>query len=820
MLPSQNKTARTQASTRFTPEAILTLAGEIEGAGGNEVFAVCRTDGDGKISSVEVVARGSKSAVPALSSHFDRGDVIVHNHPSGTLNPSDADVEIAAQAGSAGVGSYIVDNAVSHVFVVAEPARKRAYRPVNVLEIEGVLDSGGKLGRLMEHFEPRPSQVQMAGDVAATLNDGGVMVAEAGTGVGKSFAYLVPAFAWALRNDERIVVSTATINLQKQLIDKDIPVVASLFRKPVKAVLVKGRGNYLCKVRLSEALDEEGLLADADHPLRRIAAWDESGSSGDRADLPFWPEDQVWNRICSEAESCLGLRCFHREECHLLSVRKAAADAQIVVANHHILFADLASRLRGAGYEQTAVLPAYRALVLDEAHAIESSATSLFSESLSKFSVYRRLARIRRKNRGREFGVAIRLLALPGFSSRRFDGLDRALSEARAAVADFEREALGLFGKERTVRLALRDPDNERRISGPAGALERALLAVSGILGDALDDCPDSLAQESAYFEAKASQRKLGELASLCAKFKEFDAHAETVFWLEKSRLSSGEIFVDFVASPLDIAATMRDAVFGKMRSSICTSATLSVGGSFDFWMNRTGLDRKREDLAARSYPSPFPFRTNALLAVDRGAPAPDNPDSRAYINRAVLRLIKASRGRALVLFTSYEALLSAYETAKPEMEALGIVCMRQGMDDRSRLLAAFRDDISSVLFATDSFWEGVDAPGETLSLVIICKLPFRVPTDPVQMARAEALEKRGGNSFMEISLPEAVIRFKQGFGRLIRHSEDRGAVVVLDPRLVTKRYGPVFVESLPECRLLVDGLDVIEREVGRFLDA
>lgn len=838
------------SSARFTEEAILALAQEIEAAGGNEVFAVCRTDESGKVAFVEVVARGSKSAVPALASHFGRGDIIAHNHPSGTLLPSDADVEIAAQAGAAGVGSFIVDNAVSRVFVVAEPARARAYRPIDAEEISGVLDSGGKLSRLMEHFEPRDSQVRLASDVSRVLSDGGLLVAEAGTGVGKSFAYLVPSFAWALRNEERVVVATATINLQRQLIDKDIPIVASLFRKPVKAVLVKGRGNYLCKLRLAEALDEEGLLAGEEHPLRRIAAWDQAGCSGDRSDLPFWPEDQLWSRVCSEAESCLGLRCSKRDNCHLLAVRKAAADAQIVVANHHLLFADLSARLRGAGYEQTAVLPAYRALVLDEAHALESSATSLFSDRLSRFSVYRRLSRLKRRTRGRDFGIVLRLSTLPGFPAASLGGLDAALQDSRAAMSDFEAQALGLFARaaavasaaygaagygaaadsaaapasagarDRSIRLSTADAETARRIAGPAQALERSLRAVMRILGDALEDCPESVAQETVYFEAKAALRSIGESAELCARFKEFETHPETVFWIEKGKTGSGEVFLDFIASPLDIAGIMKEAVFGKMRSSVCTSATLSVGGSFDFWMRKTGVEASREDLVHRTYPSPFPFRTNALLAMDSGAPPPDSPTFRAYTNRAVLRLLVASGGRALVLFTSYEALLSAFEAARPEMEKLGIACLRQGMDDRSRLLTAFRNDITSVLFATDSFWEGVDAPGETLSLVIICKLPFRVPTDPVQMARSEALEKKGGNSFMEISLPEAVIRFKQGFGRLIRHSEDRGAVAVLDPRIVTKRYGRIFVESLPECRLLVDKFDAVEKEVGRFLDA
>jgi ATP-dependent DNA helicase DinG len=341
-------------------------------------------------------------------------------------------------------------------------------------------------------------------------------------------------------------------------------------------------------------------------------------------------------------------------------------------------------------------------------------------------------------------------------------------------------------------------------------------------LSDALDtglsDGPEELAQERAVYEARLYLRWLGETASFCAKFKDFGDSPETVFWMEKGKTGQGETFIRYSETPLDITGLMDEAVFTKFRAIVCTSATLSVGDSFDFWKGRVGLARSAAAVETAVYPSPFPFRTNALLAVDAGAPGPESPAYRAYIDSAVPRLLEASRGHALVLFTSYEAMKSAYEAAVPKMAELGITLLRQGEDERSKLMDAFKEDLTSVLFATDSFWEGVDAPGETLQLVVICKLPFRVPTDPVQLARSEAVEKRGGNAFMEISLPEAVIRLKQGFGRLIRHSEDRGAVVILDSRIATKRYGQLFIQSLPECRLLADGLDAISREVAKFL--
>jgi len=398
-----------KASERFTEEARIILRDAIADAQGNEVFAAGSLNGKGLVETVTVAARGRKDSVPALSGFLERGDVLIHNHPSGMLTPSEADMSIASRSGDNGIGSYIVDNLVEEVYVVAEPIRTRPLIAIDENQLAGLLENGGKLASRLHGYEARPCQLELVRAVARAMNEGTILAAEAGTGVGKSFAYLIPAFAWAARNQERVVVSTATINLQKQLMDKDIPLVASVFKKKLKAVLIKGRGNYLCRERLMEALDEEGLFADEDHPLKRIGAWADSSLSGDKADLSFWPEDAVWTRVCSEADSCLGLRCNYRESCFVLKMKKDSADADILVANHHILFSDLAARMGGAGYENTVVLPPFNIVIFDEAHAIESSATSFFSAELVKFSVFRQLSRLYREKRNRKFGLITKL---------------------------------------------------------------------------------------------------------------------------------------------------------------------------------------------------------------------------------------------------------------------------------------------------------------------------------------------------------------------------------------------------------------------------
>jgi ATP-dependent DNA helicase DinG len=810
-------------SSRFTPEARDQLVLEISQAEGREVFGIGTIDTGGKICELEIVARGSQDAVPALSSYFEKGSVLVHNHPSGKLFPSDADVQVAAEAGSFGVGSYIVDNEVNEVYVVAEPARKKALRTLNEESMAGTLDKGGTLARLMPSFETRPSQVAMTRDVAATFNDGGVLVAEAGTGVGKSFAYLLPSLAWAQGNEEKVVVSTATINLQDQLFTKDIPLMTSIFKKKPKTVLVKGRSNYICSRKLRETIEEEGLGIDEDHSFKKLLDWDMSGTSGDRAELSFRVDDAAWNRVCSEADSCLSLLCPFRERCHVIAVRKEAASAQIIIVNHHLLFADVSSRQRASGLDQTAILPAYSALILDEAHSIESSATSLFTESVTRFSVIRKLARLLRRNRKGhgQFGALSKLASLPGVGKKILDSFDAESRRVHAALSDLEMEGLRLLGGETSLRLKERSLPVEEAFCEPIGRLQRSILAVIKMVSDVLLELSDDMAQDPAVYETKIALRSLSDISELLGRMKDFNADPATIFWLEKSKTSQKEVFVSFNATPLEVSEILEKSVFGKIRTVICTSATLAVANSFNFWMKRVGIAKDREDVVAKIYPSPFPFSSNTLLAVDPDAPHPQNSKEqyKEYLGKAVVELLIASRGRALVLFTSYELLGYCFEKARLPMEKAKIACLRQGMDDRSKLLSMFKSDISSVLFATDSFWEGVDAPGETLSLVIISKLPFRVPNDPIQQARAEAVENNGGNSFAQISVPEAIIKFKQGFGRLIRHSEDRGVAVVLDKRLVASRYGALFVESLPSCKLLVDKLPAIASEVSRFLD-
>jgi ATP-dependent DNA helicase DinG len=831
-------TAVVDAGTRFSLEARGKLRDAILGMEGREVFAVGALDAEGVVQALEIVARGTEGAVAAPFRYRERAQVLIHNHPSGTLFPSDADIAVAAEAGAEGIGSYIVDNEVSQVLVVAEPARPKTIRPLNADEIAAVLDAGGKLSRGMPEFEPRPSQVDMAHDVTEIISDGGILVAEAGTGVGKSFAYLIPALAWAIGNGERVVISTATINLQQQIFKKDFPIVSSLFKKPAKAAVVKGRGNYLCRRRLYEAIEEDALFSDSSVKLRQILEWDNSGGSGDKADLGLPDDDPIWSRVCSESDYCLSSRCPHHDKCHILRVRLEAASAQIIIANHHVLLADLEAKRIREGSMNT-ILPPYQALVLDEAHALEGSATSLFSETFSKRSVQRLLVRLFRRKKRVQAGILPALYRLPDIPSGLVDAARAQAEKTGAAVDAFNAAAVASF-PEKESSLLVRNLDGLGRTAFLSALqnLERDIAMLVTSLGEIVEATPPELEDEETMIDLRLTMRSVQEIAALVPRFKTPEAEPATIFWLQIDHRNPRETIAICTATPLEVAPLLAERLFSKVRSCVCTSATLTINGSFQWWRSRTGLPGRRTEatylsdaaseelsllqntrIVEKSYPSPFPYSRHAMLAIDTGAPLPDAARFQSYLNEAVAKLLHASRGRALVLFTSHKVLRDTYDTVAPLLEKEGILALRQGQKDRYSLLHTFVHDISSVLFATESFWEGVDAPGETLSLVIITKLPFRVPTDPIQSSRAAAIDARGGNSFVEMSIPEAVILFKQGFGRLIRHSNDRGVVAVLDVRIAKKTYGNLFVASLPKCRLETGPLDQICTSVAEFLD-
>jgi ATP-dependent DNA helicase DinG len=827
-----------QAAKRFTEESRVRLRAEIEEAGGNEVFALGYCDENGLVAALEVAARGNETSVLALDRFQNSSrppDVLIHNHPSAFLTPSDNDLVIASRAAQGGIGSFIVDNLVEKVYVIAEPTLRRKRQDLDPDRLCAALETGGAVSRRLPSYEIRESQLDLMRLIVRGFNEDALVAAEAGTGVGKSFAYLLPAMMFALINDERILLSTATITLQQQLFDKDIPLVASALNKKIKVVLVKGRGNYLCRRRLEDAIREQSLYEEDDRDIRAVLAWSEATKTGSRSDLSFMPRDELWSRICSEADLCMGMRCPERERCFVLALRKEAADARILVVNHHLLFADIAARQEGAGYDSTVVLPPYRRIIIDEAHKVEDAATSFFSKEFSRLGLYRQLGRLYRQRRGRPQGL---LLRLPGLSSQGLDDTAEAVKKTRDAADALDEAGLDLCADEGVFRLCPLREDRILPVLIPLLiTLRKCLTTLAGVLRSLVEFAEagagetagtEDSGRNAVIWEIKAVLRRLETVGLICGAFIEYSERPREVMWIEahKNTVPGDDrgSWAVFTVTPLEVAPVLGTALFEPHKTVVCLSATLTVGGSpdpvsFAYWNSRSGitLAAGREPLTGQ-FPSPFPYARSVLLAAPADAPLPDEKQYPAFVEKAVLDLTELAGGSALVLFTSYEALKNTYTAAAPVLEKQGIRCLKQGDDDRSRLLAAFLADQSSVLFGTDSFWEGVDAPGDTLRMVILCRLPFRTLRDPVFEARREALEKQGRNPFMELSLPESVMKFKQGFGRLMRRCGDRGIVAVLDGRILRKRYGNFFIRSLPKTRTSFGEFSSVLRDVESFL--
>ena len=810
-----------KASDRILSHVVEKIGDAITEAEGREILCVCSVGSDGLVESMTVAARGNEGAVPALMPFMERGDVVIHNHPSGSLRPSSADLGVASHLGNLGIGFYIVDNDVENVYVVAEAVEQHRTVPLDVDDLKTHLQPGGSLDRIASDFESRNSQIEMLDAVTRAFNGNSICVAEAGTGVGKSLAYLIPAAEWIRTNDERVVVSTATINLQQQLVDKDIPMVGRMLGFDIPAVLVKGRGNYVCLRRLAEAEAELGFTDGGEGAdVESLRRWAQNSPTGSISDLPFKPDQGLWSQVCSESDSCIGLRCSLREGCFFLKARRAAAAARLLVVNHHLLFSDLSFRIAGAGFEETAVLPPFKRLVFDEAHSIENSATSFFSSMLSRTAVTRRLSRLYRQVRGRSSGLVLTLQQFLG-PDEGLQSIPAAIEKVRSGAEALEAYAVSAMDGPSIRIVPGREVTFTSHLVEYIGSLHTALLDLIQILDDVLNRIPEESADEPAVYEAHMNADRLRSYAEICLRFSDFEHGRDNVLWVEKRRSPTGEASASLVVTPLEIRDIMREAVYEPYATVVCTSATLTVQGDFGYWMGRVGLEGfDGRPIAAESFPSPFPYRERVLLGVPSNAP---DPSTREYLDFAASfcgDVLELSEGRGLVLFTSYEMLSYVYERVKPRLERMGITVMRQGDDDRSRLLLSFNTDIASVLFATDSFWQGVDAPGESLQVVIICRLPFRVPTDPVVMARMEAIERRGGNAFIELSLPEAVMKFRQGFGRLMRRTSDRGVVLVLDPRIMKKAYGKMFLESLPETRRSLRNSESVIQDIEDFLYA
>lgn len=621
--------------------------------------------------------------------------------------------------------------------------------------VDDAFAEDGPLARSLTGFRPREAQTGMARAVEQAIRDGRCLIAEAGTGTGKTFAYLVPA----LLSGKRVLVSTGTRNLQDQLFQKDLPLLRQALAVPVRTALLKGRSNYLCPYRLENVVDfgfRAGFSAEEADQLERIRRWAKTTRSGDVAEVSDVPEASLlWRSVTSTAENCLGQDCGAYEDCHVVQARKAAQEAQITVINHHLLWADWAVKTDGFGE----LLPEADVIIVDEAHQFAETATQFLGISLST----------------RQLGE----LADDTLIERAKDAPDMGGLADSATLLKNELAAMRAALGEELRRDAWHSVAGHEAVNTGLRRMEESLLALAAQLklasvrGKGLESC------------WKRCDEFIQRLEAFLAEDTE-----ESVRWFETHRRG-----FSLSRTPLDIAGEF--ARFRKARQAtwIFTSATLSVSGRFEHFSRQLGI----ADAECRRWESPFDYRRQSLLYLPAGLPEPGTRDYTRAVLRAAYPVLKASGGRAFLLFTSHQALAEAASILEGKIEFPLFV---QGTQPKARLLEAFRASGNGLLLGTASFWEGVDVRGEALSCVVIDKLPFASPGDPVISARLEAIRKRGHSPFAVFQLPAAVITLKQGAGRLIRDVDDRGVLVLADPRLTSKSYGRVFLDSLPPMRI------------------
>ena len=803
---------------------------EISESGGNEVFFRGIPDGEGIVSEVEVIARGNSSSVAALLNMMRKNEVIIHNHPSGVLIPSDEDVSISSMYGEVGGASYIVNNAVDDIYVIVP------LKEFIKIDVDEYFGENGAIHKNFGKFEVRREQYEMAKFIENSMNENKKLIVEAGTGTGKTIAYLLPTLLYAIENNLKVIVSTNTINLQEQLVNKDIPLLKKIINEDFNYQIVKGRGNYLCKRKLYN-IDVTEKETDTEEErtekniIRNLIDWDKNVTrTGDRNELKYEISNSIWEKVNSEVDMCKGVKCPHYSKCHFFKARKNVADATLLIVNHHMFFADLAIRNQTGFYTNYSILPNYDIVVFDEAHNIEDTARNYFTFETSKISFGRLMGNIynRRVVNSSNGGAIVRLMTYlnESLSSEEYEKVDELKEDAIAELNVFYDKGIDIFDKliylfsennnNREIKIKI---DKQKMQSNKAfrevmeinsqfkESYGNLVIRINKFLNTVsnynLEDKEGFLFEFSRYYERLKQYYKKFEFI-LEGKEEGY------VYWANVTTIRPN---VKLYATPFDISDELNDNLFTKMDRMVFTSATLAVDNKFDYYKKIIGLMKEnRRKIDERIVKSPFDYEKQMKVYIPEDALDPTNIEFLRDLEEFIEGVIKNTKGHCFLLFTSYSALNFLYNQLKSRFSEKEYTLIKQNDFPRHEMIEIFKNSKNPILFGTDSFWEGVDVQGEQLQSVIITKLPFKVPNDPVTEAIIENIRKNGQNPFNDYQVPQAVIKFKQGVGRLIRSKTDSGNIIILDNRIIKKMYGKKFLSALPRNKVVESKSEILKK--------
>ncbi|MFW5799669.1 MAG: helicase C-terminal domain-containing protein [Spirochaetota bacterium] len=835
----------------FENQVIEYIKDQIFKSKNKEVFFVGTVDEHGIINGIKAYAWGNSNSVPVIFKEAYKGDCVIHNHPSGSLEPSDADIGIASKLANDGIGFLIVNNEVDECKIVVGGVEDNIVKPLNSFELLKLIAKNGLIAKKLDNFETRESQEVMLEEICESFNNNSISLIEAGTGTGKSLAYLIPSIYWSVTNKEKVVISTNTINLQEQLMRKDIPLLQKTLNLDFTPILVKGAGNYICLRKLNKLVSgQKELIIDEKESamLEDIIEFaNHKAKNGSKNELGFIPHPELWDKINVETDICTRNRCPHFSQCFFFKARKSAIKADILVVNHHLLCADISIRKEKGDFSANALLPAYTKIIIDEAHNIEDVATNYFGTVITRIGLKRLLTKLYSRKRGKEKGVIALMEYLISTKENKstiedeiYDILKNQLSnKVRVSTRQSDTFFNILYeyvlkirtkNKEETkIRLTESNFSTEGELESDyislneeGKSLAKQLLEISKLIKAILtkfqkmkykdkEDIIDEIKElESLMNKTYSSSVVLDENLSLSNP-------KEKVYWVELKHRDNPNV-IKLASCPLNISKFLQETIFRQFDTVAMTSATLTTNKSFDYIKKRIGLNGGLEkDIKDNMLESPFNYENQMSICIPTDIV---EPQSRKFLNMSteyVKHIIKITGGSTFLLFTSFYALNYAYEELTKTFGNNKYTFLKQGMYDRHTIITLFKNNENAVLLGTDSFWEGVDVSGDSLRCVVIMRLPFRVPTEPITQARIEKMEREGINSFMEYTVPQTVIKFRQGFGRLIRSTSDTGCVVCIDRRIVTKSYGKIFLESLPPANRVIGYKDDVISEIRRY---